>query len=387
MGTGYGTQTAIWAPLWKRLGHEVTISGYAGMQHASFEWKDGIQVLAAGSSHAIGMDVLGYHYEQSRADVVIALCDCWALSPRLMRLMNTVCWTPVDTEPLGQRICEFIDEAKPRLVAMSRYGQRVFSAAGYDSSYIPHGIPCDLFRPPEDRDRLRAESGFDEETFVVVMNQANRSGLRKNLDGQILAFLRFHERHPKSKLLLHMGMNHSKGQDLPLLIDRAVEAYGFTVPEGTISFPDQGAYAAGAIPMEAMPGIYGAADVTLQGVMAGGFELPLAESEACGTPVIATDGSAMTEVAGPHSWLIPNQELWVENTHAGFWRMPMTGHQCSQCGHGEGIEWALEEAWQAREDGTIEQVRKASREHALQYDVNKVLPLWADYLTQLEAAL
>lgn len=385
--TGYGQQTAIWAPRIKSLGHELTVAGYTGMQHAHFEW-EGVPVLAAGTQHAIGMDVLGYYYEKTGADLVISLCDAWTLSPKLFRLMNAVCWTPVDAEApvderaLGKSLRDFFDESRARPLAMSRWGQRMFARAGYDAGYIPHGIPTGLFKPPEDREKLRAESGFSPDTFVVLLNQANRSGLRKALPEQITAFWRFWKRHPDSKLLLHMAKNHQKGQDVPLLCD----TLGF--PEGVVHFPDQGVYAAGEIAMEDMPGVYGPADVVLGAAMAGGFELPLLEAQACGTPVITTDCSAMTEVAGSHSWLVPGQEFWVESTHEAFWSMPLIGHRCTACGHVDGIEAALEAAWQAREDGSIEQVRKASREHALQYDADRILrEYWTPYLAELEASL
>jgi hypothetical protein len=102
--------------------------------------------------------------------------------------------------------------------------------------------------------------------------------------------------------------------------------------------------------------------------------------------VIASDGSAVTEVAGPHSWLVPCQEFWVEATHEAFWHMPLIGHACSACGHLDGIEGALEAAWQAREDGSIEAVRQASRQHALQYDADLILrEYWEPYLAGLEA--
>ena len=248
MKTGYGMQTAIFTPRIKALGHEVTIFGYAGNQHTEIEW-NGIRVLPAGA-HAMGMDVIGYHYEQSGADVVIALTDCWAMSPQVMAHLPTVCWTPVDNEPLGHTICTFLDEAQPRVVAIAEYGQRMFNKAAAEGKFsIPHRshtfpMACrwtcsSLPRTGRDCD---AESGIDDDTFMVILNQANRSGLRKALPEQILAFLRFHERHPDSRLLLHMAASHAKGQNLPLLIDRAKEAYGFTIPEGTICFPDQGVY-------------------------------------------------------------------------------------------------------------------------------------------------
>lgn len=369
--TGYGQQTAIFAPRLRDLGHDVAIAGYAGNQHLTVEW-DGITVYPAGTSNAIGMDALGYYFEQHRADVVISLCDAWALSPRLMALMPTVCWTPVDAEPLSRGLIDFFAETKARPLAMSRYGQRIFAEGGIDAGYIPHGLPMDLFRPPEDRDALREASGFTPDTFVVGINQANRSGLRKALPEQITAFARFRERHPDSRLLLHMAMDHPKGQDLPLLLRK------LGIPEGVVFFPDQGAYAAGVVGMEDMPGIYGAADVWMGCAMAGGFELPLLEAQACGTPVIATDGSAMTEVAGPHSWLVKGQPFWVEERHEGWWTMPFI-HE---------IDAALEDAWQAREDGVMPVLRKQAREHAMQYDADDIAAeLWKPYLAEIEATL
>jgi len=318
------------------------------------------------------MDALGYYFEQHHADLVISLCDAWALSPRLMALMPTVCWTPVDAEPLSQGLIDFFAETKAHPLAMSRYGQRIFAEGGIDAGYIPHGLPMDLFKPPEDRDALREASGFSPDTFVVGINQANRSGLRKALPEQISAFARFSKRHPDSKLLLHMAMDHPKGQDIPLLLRK------LGIPEGVVFFPDQGAYAAGVIGMEDMPAIYGAADVWMGCAMAGGFELPLLEAQACATPVIATDGSAMTEVAGPHSWLVKGQPFWVEERHQGWWTMPFI-HE---------IDAALEDAWQAREDGVMPELRKQAREHALQYDADDILEeFWRPYLDGIEATL
>lgn len=371
MKTGYGQQTAIWATRLRDLGHDVAIHGYAGAQHLTVEW-EGITVYPAGVENAIGMDSISYWYEQHRADVVISLCDAWALSPKMMALMPSVSWTPVDAEPLSQGLIDFFAESHARPLAMSRYGQKLMLDGGLPAGYIPHGVPADLFSPPADRDALRAASGFRESTFVVGINQANRSGLRKALPEQLTAFARFHERHPDSRLILHMATNHLKGQDLPLLLRK------LGVGDGVVFFPDSGAYSGGVIGNEEMPAIYGAADVWMGCAMAGGFELPLLEAQACGTPVIATDGSAMTEVAGPHSWLVPGQPFWVEERHAGWWTMPFI-HE---------IDAALEAAWQSREDGTIEQRRKQSREHALQYDADVIVrDYWAPYLTELEASL
>jgi glycosyltransferase involved in cell wall biosynthesis len=369
--TGYGQQTAIWATRLRDLGHDVAIHGYAGAQHLTVEW-EGITVYPAGVENAIGMDSIGYWFEQHHADVVISLCDAWALSPKMMSLMPTVSWTPVDAEPLSQGLADFFTESGAHPLAMSEYGRRIFAEGGIDAAYIPHGLPMDVFAPPEDRAALREASGFGPETFVVGINQANRSGLRKALPEQLAAFARFHARHPDSKIILHMAMDHPKGQDLPLLLRR------LGIPEGVAFFPDQGVYAGGVIGMEEMPLVYGGADVWMGCAMAGGFELPLLEAQACGTPVIATNGSAMAEVAGPHSWLVDGQPFWVEERHQGFWTMPFI-HE---------IDAALEDAWQAREDGRMEGLRKQSREHALAYDADAILrDRWVPFLAGIEASL
>jgi glycosyltransferase involved in cell wall biosynthesis len=308
-----------------------------------------------------------------------------------MRQLNTVAWTPVDAWPLSAALRDFLTASGARPLAMSRWGQAALAAAGFRAGYIPHSVPTGLFKPPEDRDTLRQAQGIPPGAFVVAMNQANRSWARKALDTQILAFLEFRRRHPDSRLLLHMAERHEKGQDLPLMISRFCEAYpDLAVGEGVVFFAGQDAYAAGEIEMEQMPSLYGAADVTLQAVMAGGFELPALESQSCGTPVIATGTGPVAEVAGPHSFLVPGQDFWVEKIHQAFWTTPLTGHTCAACGHEDGITGALEAAWQLRENDQAgwEALRKQSREHALAYDSDLVArESWAPYLERLEAAL
>jgi glycosyltransferase involved in cell wall biosynthesis len=365
--TGYGQQTALWTTRLAQLGHEVMISAFTGMVHGHMMW-EGIPVMSAGES-PIGMDVIGYYYKRHAADVAIVLADAWALSQAAMSPIESACWTPVDTDPLSRGLREFfagVPSARP--LAMARFGQRQLAGAGITAGYVPHGIDTQLFRPPADRAALRPAG----DTFITGINQANRSGLRKALPEQLLAWSRFHARHPDSHLVLHMGRAHPKGQDLPLLLAT------LGVGPDAVSFPDRGAWAAGEVPAEDMPGWYGALDVLMGCAMAGGFEIPLIEAQACGTPVIATDGSAMTEVAGPHSWLVKGQPFWVQERHEAFWTMPLVDE----------IDAALEAAWQARENGEMPARRAAARAHAERYDADLVLAqYWKPYLDQVQETL
>lgn len=62
---------------------------------------------------------------------------------------------------------------------------------------------------------------------------------------------------------------------------------------------------AGFVPDEMMPAYYSLADVTVSTSLLEGFGLPMAESLACGTPVVATAAGASPEIVGPGGILVP----------------------------------------------------------------------------------
>jgi glycosyltransferase involved in cell wall biosynthesis len=61
----------------------------------------------------------------------------------------------------------------------------------------------------------------------------------------------------------------------------------------------------GYVPLEKMPGLYSLAQVLVYPSWYEGFGLPIVESMACGTPVIASDSSSLPEVAGGAAVLFP----------------------------------------------------------------------------------
>jgi glycosyltransferase involved in cell wall biosynthesis len=61
----------------------------------------------------------------------------------------------------------------------------------------------------------------------------------------------------------------------------------------------------GFIPDAQMPTYYSLADVYVSPSLLEGFGLPLAESLACETPVVAADAGAAAEVIGPGGLLVP----------------------------------------------------------------------------------
>src|SRR5262249_3548394 len=152
-----------------------------------------------------------------------------------------------------------------------------------------------------DRDKMREALGFGGR-FTVGICAANSDGIRKGWPEQLEAFARFHGKHPDSVLLIHTLANNPAG--LPLA--RMVESFGL---EGAVLWSDQYAQAAGWMDDETMAGWFQCLDVLLACSYAEAFGIPIIEAQACGTPVITTNGSAMAELNGP-GWVVNGEPFY-----------------------------------------------------------------------------
>src|SRR5215475_2513470 len=102
-----------------------------------------------------------------------------------------------------------------------------------------------------------------------------------------------------------------------------------------------------------------------------GFGLPLIEAQACGTPVITTDASAMSELCGA-GWAVSGTPFWSHG-HSAFWSRPDISD----------IEQAYEQAYYAWKEGKLPQ--KQARDFALIYDADNVFANhWVPVLEELE---
>jgi glycosyltransferase involved in cell wall biosynthesis len=354
----------LWTPKFKALGHDVVVTSPYAVTGGAVEW-EGIKVLPGGME-MFGNDVIPGHYGWHRADLLLTLCDIYTIATDTLRDMNVAHWQPIDCDPMGYADRDCLAKSGAQPIAMSKFGERMMRDAGFSPYYIPHGIDTAVFSPPEDRQALRAELGVPEDMFLIGINGMNKN-TRKNFPGQLTAFAEFHQRHPRSVLLLHTITSWKEGLDLMAL----ARALGIG---DAVKFPDQYAYVTGLLDTGMMARWYGALDLYSGCTLGEGFGLPLIEAQACGTPVVATDASAMSELAGP-GWLVPGEKLWM-HLHESWWRRPDPA----------GIAAAYEEAWQEFTDGTAQKRRDAAREFALPYDADRVLEeSWVPVLAALEA--
>lgn len=302
-----------------------------------------------------GNDVLPQHYEWFSADALISLADPFGLLKCAQALRQTrfFPWFPVDVAPVGIGDVTVLRESGGTPIAMSKFGAAQLRAEGSDPLFCYHAVDTEVFCPGDPQPFRETIPGVTDSTFVVGIVGLNR-GRRKAFDQQLLAFSRFHARHPDSFLALHTAPG---GPAPSVNLTGLCSQLGIT---GCVSFPDSYLYDTCQVSASQMAAWYRGCDVISLASRGEGFGVPLIESQACGTPVICTDASAMSELCGT-GWLVSGEPEW-EDGHCGFWRNPDTSD----------IEQAYEAAWQAREDGQMPAMAESARAFGLRFSIDTI---------------
>lgn len=353
VGGGYGQQTALFAPRLAAAGHNVVISSYFGLRGSALSY-DGIPVWPAGMEDFSNDRLGGYARAHVGTDgLIFTLLDVFVLKTMLLRDFRVASWVPIDHDPVPP---ELVDERLTTLglmpVAMSRYGERKLTEAGYAPHYIPHGINTSVFTPG-DRDEARRRMGVGDSTFVVGMAAANvgTSPPRKAFPEALSAFKRFHDRYPDSVLYLHtelLGGGERVGMDLL----RYMRTIG--LDSDAVLAVNQHQYTLG-LSQNNLASMYRAMDVLLNPAYGEGFGIPLVEAQACGTPVIVNSCTSMPELCGA-GWQTGGEPVWHEAM--GAWQQRPSVDSIVEC---------LEKAYYHAGD-----LRSQAREFATGYDVDQV---------------
>ena len=309
--TGYGTQSALFLPLIERLGdYRCAFSAFHGLKGSRLGWvaPDGQQfmVYPATDFDNHGNDVIGAHAKHwfgGKDGLVVLLTDPWVMDARIVSRLPLIAWIPIDHDPIIPKTHHWLNASQAIPVAMSRFGQRVMQDSGHDPvHYVPHGFDPVVFRPMP-REDARKRLGIPQSAFVVGMVAANLgSPSRKCFSQAISAMHVFQEAHPDSLLYLHTKLEHPLGENIPSMI---------RTKKVKVSTSDQYALALGT-PKGVVAMLLSAFDVLLNPSMGEGFGLTMLEAQACGTPVVSTDFSAMPEVAPVEAgnWTVGGQEIW-----------------------------------------------------------------------------
>src|SRR6266498_490712 len=97
-GTGYGTQTGLFTPRIRDLGHDVAISAFYGLQGAEMTWRGmkvyanyhaphGTDVLVPHALHHFGAHETRSFREAAARGLIITLYDVWPLNVPMLANM------------------------------------------------------------------------------------------------------------------------------------------------------------------------------------------------------------------------------------------------------------------------------------------------------------
>lgn len=362
--TGYGSQTRLFTPRIRDAGHEVSISAYWGLNGTTMAW-EGMTVFPG--DEAYGNRLLPALVDQNEPDVVITLMDVWVLTAKRIAELPLACWTPVDHEPAPPRVKAFFERTGATPIAMSKFGERMLVDDGLEPLYVPHAVDTRVYRPTHKRAETRARMGISEDAFVVGMVAANNGNMpsRKAFPQVLQAFARLRAEHEDAYLYLHTdatGAGEKKGVNLGWL------AESLSIPDDAVRFTKPLHLELG-MPDAEVADLYSAFDVLANPSYGEGFGVPIIEAQACGTRVIVTDCTAMTELCGPGSWLVEG-EPWFDNGHGSFYKCPSIDSIC--------------DAMRAAYDQRTPEPDVEARRFALDYDVEVVMrDYWRPVLATL----
>lgn len=293
--SGYGVQGRSLLP---RLAELETVGGrqniaqfaWYGLQGGMHNW-EGFTIYPAGVD-AYGNDIIQAHTKHFNANVVITLIDAWVLQNIGQKVKPALWlpWLPIDHDPVPQKVLEAISDAHLPLT-YAKWGHEMLNRHGIQNYYIPHGIETSIYKVLDQELVERFKEQYLKHTgHLTIMVAANKGYPdRKNFQGQLAAWANFAKNKPDVKLYLHTEPTSIyQGLNLP----RLCQELGISEK---VMFPDRYEYFIG-LPPEYLAMIYNSANVLMGAAMSEGFGIPLIESQACGTPVITTNFSAMPEL-------------------------------------------------------------------------------------------
>ena len=280
-------------------------------------------------------------------------------------LIHNCPWYPVDHVNMPANVRRNIGQAYAR-IAMSKFGRDITNASGLDCYYIPHGVDTSIMKPI-DKAEARKFLNLPQDKYImgmVAMNKGNPS--RKSFVEILTAFAMFKKVHPDSLFYLH---THKSDHG---------EAGGINIPELLLNLglqlgkdvlmPDQYLYMLG-YDDTFMANMYSSLDVHVLVSKGEGFGIPILEAQACGTPVIVGDWTAMSELC------FSGQKVSMKDADPEY-----TGIAAYQMKpRVRAIELAMHAEYNKPSP------RKLAREKALEYDVNVIMEkYWIPTLKELQ---
>jgi len=284
--SGYAMQIAEFLPRIRDLGYPTAIINFYGSAGGMFTL-DGIKQYPR-MNQQWGSDALIPHTNDFKADVTFTLQDIWVLDPaHLKKLKHWIPIVPIDHEPTPPGILQRLRMAY-RIITYSPFGKRQLKKEGLNSTYIQHTVDTAVFKK-RDKAKIRKDFTIPEDIFLFGMVAANKENPpRKSFQEVMDAFNEFQKKVPKSGLYFHTLVSNQGG--FPI-IEYAkylgLQDKVYTIPTYDLLYK---------ISKKDMSKIYSMMDCLMMPSLNEGFGVPAIEAQACETPAIVNDITAMPDL-------------------------------------------------------------------------------------------
>lgn len=336
-------------------------------------------VVYNSGQNAFGEDVAVPDYADFNADMLITIKENWNFQIIPKMAINWIPMVICDHSPISESMTRNLETAF-KVISVSRHAQFELMQKKIESSYIPHGVSTQVFKPL-DKAKCRKLWHLDPDEFVVGLVAMNRA--RKVIPRQLQIYKRFLEMNPgiKSHLMLWTNVypNTYPESDNLGVADVGVSLLPEIMRLGlgeAVRWADSKTVDAG-IPDWAgdnyengwdMVKLYNSFDVLLQCTGGEGVGLPLLESQSVGVPVVTTNYAGGPEHVGS-GYTVPWHDYVILNT---------PGTRFALADIEAGAE-ALTKVY----NGNREKLAERARLFALRYDWDRIIEThWKPFLQQ-----
>lgn len=256
---------------------------------------------------------VAYPYERSKAR-----------AKRIVTFMVTEFGLASDNFATGNCNVDTFCTGDNSIVTPSRWSRMKLLEYGYPEEkvhLIPHGVNTDVFFPLTGNERQAARNDLELDSGQFVFLNVGALSDNKGVDRLLLAFQRVRQSYANAHLVLK-DSSGLYGRNVADFIDLHMKQYGPFLQETLESI----SVVPSNLSLAELRLLYGCADCYVAPYRAEGFNLPVIESIACGTPVIVTAGGATDDYCDSRTSLKIVADK-VENAdtrshHSGYWLEP-----------------------------------------------------------------
>ena len=205
----------------------------------------------------------------------------------------------------GQPLAAYTD-ADNLVVTPSRWSRDRLIDRGFAEPgvrVVPHGVDHALYRPLDAAERQHNRRAIGIEDDVTLFLNVGLPAWNKGIDLLVTAFAVVHRAHPRCRLILKDAQKlYGLGAE-QVLRDLAAQQPGLITADTISAISLVG----GNMTLAELRLLFGVADCYVSPYRAEGFNLPVLEALACGTPVIVSSGGATDDFCdGPAAAKIPS---------------------------------------------------------------------------------